>query len=932
MFWLRHCRLQVSLLRVQGASFKRTVTVSRKEKVRHITTLSRLDTLDHGHEHQKEDTTRDYLDERIGECSKRVGERSQIDQMRSDIPLPNGQTGSEYAKLDQMNEKVSRLISNDQVDEAIRLYQDWQRTSSSAQKEENLSSEKQKNYLYQDTVRNLIRWCLLNDEKRTSQQVLFALCQEKVPPDHQTAQLLQIYVQSRTDLILLLPVTLRNLLYLNQVQEESDGKLLRNEFCQKIGEDVRVRLLIPIAIALVQQEDLRLAHWMLRRHKVLGVQKMPIGTANLFAEAAIQHANSSTTKTNGKDSIKQIVFAMRFLQRCQDVEDDALIKSNATILRNLSEIMKQDEIFSLWQLEKWREILRKLSLISLRSGTLMIKSLQSSKSGIAALIPLHIKAEDYTFAKRLFELYQDYYGRYTNESPFDRIEFAWLFETSLKVEDSVDFIVKLFNHWLISDLSSEERMPHFLPSQLRRFSYRLMKANRGDEVLPLLSLFELESGTESIVERQRNVVRKIEKKGQARRTISVFANASPKYFHEFIPLLQQLLSFLRDRSEGHFDDHLIGLHLFVINKSRKVEKYATSLPLVRAQMLSIVENMRQHAVKVAKSKRDTTEDHLNMTSETNIALQMLYTTILRYLGDSLATEKAVYRFQDENRDIHLADALDNTLNEMQSLWSMDLEEVNRKSINSAITICKLQIMMGRKDWQSAFALYSETMNKNAEDWERFVDLAETGENKRTFVNPPPPFALNVATRLALALGQGGQFDKARQVLSMYTHCTKHFKSVFSREKGEENNIFEERVQAERKIKDHDRVLIESTGIALLCMQDRTEEALGRIYSLERLGVFGAPPQPQTPLMFFSEEKQTQRAGFNFNSNIRPTLFSAVTPSIGPTNKDLTITYIDALATIPMKAKSADWQGLLANSQKQLSKYTGAMKFSELNRS
>ncbi|PWN36777.1 uncharacterized protein FA14DRAFT_6855 [Meira miltonrushii] len=947
MFWARCGRHQASLLRgVQGTSFRRAVTVGIENNIRPVTTLSTLDTLNNEHRNRN-DTTRDNLDERIGECSKSVGKQRQIDPMpttssieideankNTSIAQTKHQTKSQHLKLDRINTKVRKLISKDQIDNAITIFQRWQQSVSLARQEEHLSSEKSAHngksdqgcHLYADTVLYLIRWLIRNKEKRKSWHILFALCQEEIPQDRETAQLLRIMIpnKTKTNLKFLLPQSLRKFLFPETVQKEEIGRVPKDNFRRKIDEDARQRLLIPIAIALVQEGDLRLANWLFERNEETGLKKMPVGTGNVFAEAVMQHI-SPVTGLDGIRGVGQITSALTFLENCQGVEDALLIRINDGLVRRFSWVMRQERFFSLLQPEEWRGMLRRLSLISLRSGPLMTKSLQSSKGGIATLISLHIKTEDYTYAKRLFELYQDYYGRYTNESPFSRIEFAWLFEISLKDEHTIDFVAKLFNHWLISDLSSPDRMPDFLPAQLRRYSARLMEEKRGDSVLPLLPLFDLESEPKPVAG-QPKVVKRIERRAQARRIVGVFANASPKYFLEFIPFLRELLAFLRARSEGQFDEHLIELHLHVVDKSISSEKYASSLALMRAQMLSIVESMRQYAVKVKEKDQNNTYHQSTMTSRTITSLQMLYRRILAYLGDSLAVDKAIFRSQDVNRDALLADALNRILIEMQSLWSFDLEEIDRNSNTSAITICRLQIMMGRQDWQGAFALYNKSMHDIAEQWERFADFAETG---RSNAYPPAPLALNVATRLALALGQGGQFDKARQVLSTYTHCTKQFKAIHSSKQEEieegldADEMSEESEQLTRKIKDHDRLLIECTGIALLCMQNRKEDALGRIYSLERLGVFGAPPQPQTPLMFFTEERLPQKAGFNFNSNLRPTTFAAVAPSIGPTNKELTMIYIEALASIPMKARSADWQGLLGKSRKLLSDYTGA---------
>lgn len=957
MFWARCGRHQAFLLRgVQGTSFNRAVTISIENNIRLVTTLSRLDTF-HNEHRNRDDTTRDNLDDRIGECSRSVREQRQKDQIPSSssidideadksttsITQTNERTDSDHLDFDRLNVEVRELISKDQVDEAIALFRNRHQTVSSARQEEHLNAEESNGslhygtsdrgcYLYQDTVLYLIRWLVRNKQQRTSEQISFALCQEEVPQNRDTAQLLRMIMRNKFNLMRLLPRNLLEVLYPPKLVHKIDnGKLPNDNFREKMDEDARQRLFIPTAIALVQEGDLRLANWLSERNEEIGVKKMPVGTGNVFAEAVIQHTNS-VTGLDGIRAVGQITSALAFLENCQGVEDVLLIRTNEALVGKFSLIMRQERFFSLLQPEEWRGMLRRLSLISLRSGTLMTRSLQSKKRGIATLISLHIGTEDYIYAKRLFELYQDYYGRYTNESPFSRTEFAWLFETSLKEEGNIDFVVKLFNHWLISDLSSPDRMPNFLPSQLRRYSARLMEEKRVDAVLPLLPLFSLESETTPVAG-QPKVVKKIEKRAQARRIVSLFANASPKYFLEFVPLLRELLAYLRARNQDKFDEHLIELHLLVVDKSRGSEKYATSLALMRAQMLSIVESMRQHAVKVAKCNRNTTDHQPLMTSKTMRTLEMLYRRILTYLGDNLAADKAIYSLQDENRDVLLAETLDSILIEMQSLWSFDLEEVDRNSYTSAITICRLQIMMGRRDWQGAFALYSKTMNDNAGQLERYTDFAETSKSNR---NHPSPLALSVATRLALALGQGGQFDKARQVLSMYSHYMRQFKSTHFSEKEEMEAFdgesrYEESEQTTRKIKDHDRLLIECTGIALLCMQNRKEDALARIYSLERLGVFGAPPQPQTPLMFFAEEKQPLKAGFNFNSNMRPTMFAAVAPSIGPTNKDLTIIYIEALASIRMKAISADWQGLLANSRKQLSDYTGAKDIPNINR-
>lgn len=943
MFWVRCNRHQASLLRVQGTSFRAT-KIGIENKVKPITTLTGLETLDHDQKRSKNDSTRDDLDERIGECSKWVGKQFQIDQTskRSFIDIDEGKNDNlildrsdvEDLELDRINKEFRRLISKDQIDEAIKLFKGWQQTHSLARKDKHLNSKKpndslqlERGYLYEDTVRYLILWCIRNEKKRTSEQVLFALSQPEVPQTHDTARLLRSYIPSRTNLILLLPENLKILKYQDQMRREEKGKIPKDEFRDRIEGEVRQRLFIPIVIALVLGREVRAAHWLLKRCEEIGIKQMPIGTENVLAEAAVQHVRASRG-SNGFEAIHQILLAVRCLNNCQDVVDDILIKVNARVVHRVWELMRQDDSFSFLQPREWREMLRKLSLICLRSDTLMMRSLRSRKSGIAILISLHIKVEDYTYAKRLFELYQDYYGRYTNESPFNPSEFAWMFEESLKAEYPIDFLSQLFNHWLISDLSSTDRMPNFHPSRLSRYSHRLMEAKRGDEVLPLLPLFGLGSETD-VNEGQQKVFNKIGKRAQARRIVGTFANASPTFFIEFIPFLQNLLAFLRSRSKDQFDEHLIELHLFVIDKSRNSEKYVSSLELLRAQMLSIVESMRLHVVQAARNNQ-------NMTSETAIALQLLYRRILRYLGDILAADKALYRVQNEDRDVHLADTLNNMLIEMQSLWSMDLEEVDRKSMNSAISVCRLQIMMGKRDWQGAFELFSKFMHDNAEQWQRFAELSETGKSKEKDVYPPTPFALNVVTRLSLALGQGKQFDKARQVLSTYTHCTKHFKSTFSRTEEEREqdidliDLPKERKETTRIIEDKDRLLMESTGIALLCMQNRNEDALARIYSLERLGVFGAPPQPQTPLMFFWEGNQTQKAGFNFNSKVRPTLFPSAAPSIGPTNKELALIYIEALASIPMKIRSADWQGLIANSQNQLSDYTGAKRIHNIN--
>jgi hypothetical protein len=490
----------------------------------------------------------------------------------------------------------------------------------------------------------------------------------------------------------------------------------------------------------------------------------------------------------------------------------------------------------------------------IRNFTLMVLKLDHdlatlSDEAAKVLMRLHIGVEEYGLARHVFRTYEKRSAT-TTKTPFvNRRDFLWMFQAALhQADNQLQDSWQLFMHWTMTDCGA---LLEYLPLSLMRKFIQLNTLNNRAQSIPfLLQHLHLESNVRS----RHNFV----KAAQSSRLIDTLINVPREVRHEVLPVLLKVLDSLR-RSERTKTSNVIDFHLNVLWRlSQLIDRHDA---LDRAQCLKVFEDLRVYA----KEKLSVPLADEGMAGK----LIAVYITAMKVMR----MEISAFVSEDTNKVILL-------IEELEQFWRLDVDQIDTQSVEAVITSTRIIAFAAQARWQEATMLVHKNVeavsaNRNAVDANEDHDLQHL-----------PLVPATVISRLALAMGQSGEYTQARALLSYYT------RNVPERNLGQEMLTTADRREV---AKAHDiRLLLEAAGITLLCMQGNTQEALDRIYSLQRLGVFGRPKR----------------------SVDLPSSFAM--PVFGPSNRQLAKTFAEPINTRSRPLfKEGDWHGEMRKASEKL---------------
>lgn len=814
----------------------------------------------------------------------------------------------------------------------------------------------QETLLASDTIDSLALQDVLDSSRRvgdspeTRKIIFFVLQQENVHLHDGRSKVLRRIIHP-THLWSYLPDSVREEIE----QSGNDDTLLRlssktNSSAAKIkvklDAKARDRLFLPIAFAITQQGDLRVAEWLLRHNDEVGRPNAPLaaGLADLFAGATQLLACRSREDGDRTRALERLYLALRFFEQGEWYQARQRSFVHREIIRALQRFIVQKDGFALLPADRWRGIVQRLTVMILTSDPTLDTLHDVDGVGFPNLLALHIALRDYQFAIRLFMLHWSRHG-HDDVSPFRPYDFVWLFNASLEQESTIHTSTRILVHWMTSDLSSE-RVPQLPQTIIRRYAQRLVRAKRIDQVIMMQEFLSLEPRSSAEPGKKT-----LSMPNQARRWIKVFCSLTDTYMDDILPIFERFLSFFRAEKRGILDAHIIDLHGIVLRRLRP--SIASLDALQRARALRIFGSFREYSLEALKNASQVGREQMRKTLDTRVS--SVYRVALSILRKDLAEEDkaeiehaAPPRGSPRNMIGLRIEAL---LDDMELAWLIDLAKVDVNGPHRPITSSKILALVARESWKEAHQLYTNAMQSYAQEMDRRkafreatgeedgelddIDARSTGQGsghgstaKEVRIDEKLPniypIPVTLASRLALALGRAGLFAEANDVLAVYSRCALQGHRVDWHDEKEPVEGQEDEAggghpidggrssQPVRRVKNTRRLMVESTSIALLCMQDRRQEAIDRIYSLERLGVFGAPPEPQIRLRF-------EQHGRPSDSSSVPA--SAYLQASGPTNAALSEIFAQAVEQAGSIVLNGDWRGEMAHARRRLDDWT-----------